>query len=783
MRYLPLFVPWFVGTLLAQAPAERSPLTPPVVVPAGGTVPLPELAKEAPTARPLPLPAPFVSRHTERQTEPVVAAPAGPALPDHVVFDRPTGGDELWAIGDTWKARFTGRGFEFVPFFGAAVPQNFPLQVELQRASVGGLDIALSDGRPEAVGSQVRTGRGGLVEVVDTAMTHVEQSFVFAKLPNRGAVTVEIRLAGEYESSSLADGLRFRNAHGAVDYTGAIARDASGAAIALPIDWTNGTARIEIPATFVAAARLPLVLDPVVSANSSLAPGFGVGREQRNPDVAKVGATTCVVWTRDWSATDADAVVQLVDANLGNAGAAQYLDFTSENWFQPRVAPNNFTQKFLCVAQVNVAAQYWIAGRLIDTAGVLENKLDLERSGVAGHLPGNKFRPDVGGDAYLQNAAAFYTLVFEVEASAGNHDIYYKQVNQDGTLRHVTPIPLATGSNNQSNPSIGSSNGPPGLSNRVLIAWQSTSTLSSGDEDLWGAYVEWNGNLLIPAFQVTSNSRSQRHPSVSGVASIHGTQCQMVAFEEDWVSDNDIMAYVLDMNGALLGSANFSAQSGSGAYLLRNQVTPSVDTDGVRFVLGCAEYSGTDYDAYVSTVAFLPTNGLLRIDEDRVPVGANAGTDDQGPSVFAEYAANAQPNPYYLVATTNVGGNDIELRRYGGFTPAAAFQVFNSQCGALPIVGSGVPALGSDISFSLTTSSSFSGFAFGFPAAMPLGVCACLLGVDSLAIVPGPIYGWRVPSNPTLVNTFTLSIQGFAFGGTACLGAIDLSNTLDFSIH
>lgn len=735
MRYLPLIVSWSVGTLLAQAPVERAPLR------------------------------------------------TDPALPDRVVFDRPAGGDELWAIGETWKARFTRAGFEFVPFFGAAVPQNFPLSVELQRATVGDVELALGDGRPELVGNQVRTGRGALVEVVDTSMAHVEQSFVFAALPNRGAVAVSIRLAGDYEPAPLAQGLRFRNAHGAVDYTKAIARDAAGATLALPIDWVDGLARIEIPAMFVASAQLPLVLDPVVATNASLAPGFGAARAQRRPDVAKVGATTCVVWTRDWSATDADAVVQLIDTNLNPAGAAQYLDFTSENWFQPRVAPNNFTQKFLCVAQVNVGAQYWIAGRLIDTAGALGNKLDLERAGVPGHLLGNSFRPDVGGDAYFQNVAAFYTLVFEFEASPGNRDIYYKQVNQDGSLRQVTPIPLATASNNQSNPSIGSSNGPPGLNNRVLIAWQSTSTLSSGDEDLWGAYVEWNGNLLIPAFQITSNSRSQRRPSVSGVAAISGTQCQMVAFEEDWTSDNDIFAYVLDMNGALLGSTNFSAQSASGSYLLRNQITPSVDTDGTRFVLGCAEYSGTDYDAYVSTIAFLPTTGVLRIDEDRMPVGATPGTDDQGPSVFAEYAANAQPNPYYLVTTENLGLYDIELRRYGGFVTAAAFQVYNSQCGNLPIVGSGVPALGSNISFALTTSSPFSGFVFGFPASTQLSVCACLLGVNSVANVPGPTYGWRVPSDPTLVSTFTLSIQGYAFGGTACLGAIDLSNTLDFTIH
>lgn len=781
MRTL-VFLPCLCGALLAQSPTPRDPSLPPTSATTGiATSPLPELPKTAPAPRDATASWAPASARLPRPPAPVGAS--APVLPDRVVFDRPDGDDALWAIGDGWKARFDGTGFHFVPFFGAAAPRDFPLRIELQRAVAGGETLPLRAGRPQQNGAQVRTGRGSLTEVVDTSMAHVEQSFVFEALPNRGAVAVEIRLAGDFDAATTADGLRFGNEHGAVDYRKAIARDATGAALPLTIDWREGTARIEIPASFVAQARLPLVLDPIVATNPGLAPGYTSPRLQRNPDVAKVGATTCVVWTRAWSATDEDVVAQLLDDNLAPTATAVYVDFTSQNWLQPRLAPNDFTQKFLCVAQADLAGTSWIAGRLIDTAAAMSAPLDIDRAGVAGHLPGNKFRPDVGGDGFLQNAAAFYTVVFEHEAAPGNHDIYYKQVNQDGTLRQVAPIPLDTGSNHQSFPCIGVGNGLPTLSNRVLVAWQSQSVFPPFDENIWGAYVEWNGNLLIPAFQITTSTLNERRPAVSGVATANGTPIQMLAYEADYGTDNDTMLRVFDWTGTLLASPNLSAMTSGGGVLLRNQILPSVDSDGTRFVVGYAEYSGTDYDAYVSTLAFLPGTGTCRLDEDRVGAGTTPGTDDVGPSVFAEFQRNAQPNPHYLLASANVGGNDIEVRRYGGHAPGAFYAPFPTMCGTLPITGTGAPALGSDVTFTLTTSSFLSGFVFGFPTYTPLGVCNCALGVTGLANVPGPIYTWRVPADPSFVGAFTLSIQGYAFGGSACLGAIDLSDTLDFQIR
>jgi len=115
---------------------------------------------------------------------------------------------------------------------------------------------------------------------------------------------------------------------------------------------------------------------------------------------------------------------------------------------------------------------------------------------------------------------------------------------------------------------------------------------------------------------------------------------------------------------------------------------------------------------------------------------------------------------------------------------AAVHCTYPTQCGPLGISAAGVPALGNIVSFTLATSwwQWFSGFVFGFPTLTGLGVCACNLGVTSVANVGGPVHSWAIPRNPALVGV-TLSIQGFATNGNACLNSLDLSDTIDFTIR
>jgi hypothetical protein len=230
------------------------------------------------------------------------------AAPSRVLFDRPEADGPLWALGRAWKASFDARGLTVIPFFGSQAPRNFPLRLELLRATVGGEPLALVDGRPEADGDSVRTPRGGLTEVIATSLDQLEQSFVFNTLPRRGALAVDLRLDGEFTRSAIEGGLRFANEHGHVDYTKAVAVDAAGQRLPLDIVWTGECVHMEIPAAFVERAQLPIVLDPVLNY------WFALGNPsvlQHDSDVASIQATsiggrTLLIWQRQWSASDQD---------------------------------------------------------------------------------------------------------------------------------------------------------------------------------------------------------------------------------------------------------------------------------------------------------------------------------------------------------------------------------------------------------------------------------------------------------------------------------------------
>ncbi len=728
------------------------------------------LAQDASTRRGAP-PAPL---------PPAPTAVAFDQLPDQVLFDQPRPAGPLWALGHTWKASVDGAGFDFIPFFGSQAPHNFPLRVRLAGATVGGEPLALPAGTPIRTGTRITTNRGSLVERLDLNLRAVEQSFVFASLPNRGAVRVDVQLGGPFEAVATPAGLRFVTAHGEVTYEKAIAIDATGMQLALPIVWNGTTAQMEIPAAFVVNARLPLVLDPLLSVNPGVGNGASATEYQRYPDLATLQSPTrnCVVWRRQWSATDQDCWGVIVDDAPIPTSAVFPIDISLESWDRPAVAGAQIQRNFLVVSQIDLGGQSWISGRIADESGTTGFEIDIERQGVVG-MAGMNYRPDVGGDPIGIGAGPF-TVVWEHETGPGDRDIHYKQVRSDGTLHNAMPSIVYTDPRNQTHPSISKSCRGFGALDRWTVAWQQSNGTFT-DEDVYGAMIGPYGVLLQGPYAIATTAAMETLPSASSRAIVDGASYHAVAFQRDSGGQNDILCQIVRDDGTQFGQFNLSQREALGIFQSRNQIFPEVDSDGARFAIGYSEYSGTDYDTFVSTVAFEPSNNSLRIDDERVQLGSTVGVDDYWTAICAEFSGGNEWSPRYFVAGANILTNNIAVWNYGGFVPGQQYFVFNSQCGNLPIQATGVPAIGNRITFSLPTSN-LSGFVFGFPGFQSLGICNCVLAVQSGVTIPNP-HTWQIPYSPSLVNAFTLSVQGWAFGGSACLGSIDLSNTLDFVIR
>ena len=90
--------------------------------------------------------------------------------------------------------------------------------------------------------------------------------------------------------------------------------------------------------------------------------------------------------------------------------------------------------------------------------------------------------------------------------------------------------------------------------------------------------------------------------------------------------------------------------------------------------------------------------------------------------------------------------------------------------------------IGQTISFTVNTALP-SGTVFGTQGYLPLNSlgCNCFLGVANGVVVGNPL-SIPIPANPTLVGS-VWSVQGYGFSGANCLGFLDLSDTVDFTIR
>jgi hypothetical protein len=699
------------------------------------------------------------------------------AGPTRVLFDRPRDDGPWWAIGASWKASFDRGGFTFVPFFGSQAPQNHPLRVEVAAASIGGTPLAVGQGEPVVADGQVRTPRGPFVEVVDTRLDHVEQSFVFDRLPSRGAITVDVRITTDLVAATIENGVRFANDLGHVDYTKALALDAAGRQLPLTIDWDGGTARMTIPAAFVESATLPIVLDPVLNGWFNLSGGAIYNHDMEVASYQSNGGRTLVVYQRQASLVDQDCWGILFDGNLGLVLTDFVIDASFDDWLHVAVAANNYAQNFLVVAEIRIGLQWFIGGRRVGGSGPLGFVFDIEREGVIG-TPGQNHEPDVGSDPYY--GVGRYTVVFTKRAP-GVADVYMKQVATNGGLVSTNAFPLLPNSNDEElRPSISKSCGQPNLPQRWLITWERTWPFAPNDHDVWGRFVDWNGVFAGGPFAIQFSTAEERRSAPCSPIDVDGARYYPVCYEKAPVQNatSDVWCSIVRSDSTL--AHNFMVTTG---VPLVDENSVRVDSDGTRFTAIYQVWDGSNGGIIeATTMAWLPASTTIRIDHR-----SNLGLPTNGaflePAIWADYSAGTGVTPRYVLTWKNEGNNTFNMNAFGGWMGGTSFfSTFASQCGNLSIAASGSPVIGQTVTIQVG-SAPFSGTILGFPGYIPLNAlgCNCVQGVQNGLYLGNPLH-WTVPNNPAFVG-ITLSAQGWSITGTQCLGFVDLSDTIDFTIR
>ncbi|MEO0649147.1 MAG: hypothetical protein AAFZ65_00535 [Planctomycetota bacterium] len=250
------------------------------------------------------------------------AALGGLPATSHLIGAQPV------SIGPNWKALYRAGGVTFVPALGATAPATRTIEFRFEGASVGNVPIGTYDHavEPLLVEDQIQFLRGdGLTELYEATSEGLAQSFVFDRLPLRdGDLVVTGTLTTDLErASDPAAGARLRFTEpGLADVTirDVLGYDARGREVPGTLSLQGDRLELRLPASFVAQAELPLVLDPVVGVETQVFPGPGLIDEDE-VDVAhgRFGFLRkyCMVFSRYFSSTDTDIVAVRVDTNSG----------------------------------------------------------------------------------------------------------------------------------------------------------------------------------------------------------------------------------------------------------------------------------------------------------------------------------------------------------------------------------------------------------------------------------------------------------------------------------
>lgn len=143
--------------------------------------------------------------------------------------------------------------------------EGFVATAEAEHVMFAARDGWLAFGRGRAVevcragGAIERVGEDGIVERYDPIPGGVEQSFVIPSRPE-GDFVMEGALVSSLPAREIEDGVAF----GSLVYRKAVAVDAAGRRLALAIEYAAPRVRIAIPASWLATAAFPVILDPVI---------------------------------------------------------------------------------------------------------------------------------------------------------------------------------------------------------------------------------------------------------------------------------------------------------------------------------------------------------------------------------------------------------------------------------------------------------------------------------------------------------------------------------------
>ncbi|MFT4646975.1 MAG: hypothetical protein ACI9X4_000181 [Glaciecola sp.] len=428
-----------------------------------------------------------------------------------------------WARGTNYKAGFDSQGMKYIPFLGSHAPKNYPVRFTLESVRVGSASLPLAEtGQVTRDGNHVEIDRGSTQVLYDLSTDSMEQSFTFTELPHHGELVLHLALNTEFSIDFRNNAVTFSNSLGGLTYDHAFAIDGQGNRIGLEIRPSGSGLDLVVPASFVAAAKGSLIVDPLIQ---SFAVDTLSGADLSDPDIAysRPNDTYAAVYQEHFSGNDTDIYSRLIDGTTGAILTASiYVDSSDESWTYPSIAYQLQDDTFMVVAQTSNVGELESNIRVrtrSSSISAVGPVIDIELSS-----PGFEcLRPDIGGDASFVSSS-YLCLVWERDYGP-DRDIAFATIQSDGSIVQAPALLRSSTSIDFSGPAISKSTGYSTHSYQWAVAW-STLDLGSALETVEVRRINFQGFPFGTQFLAAASSTDTfshvdvtaeiRHPGPAG---------------------------------------------------------------------------------------------------------------------------------------------------------------------------------------------------------------------------------------------------------------------------
>lgn len=673
---------------------------------------------------------------------------------------------ETWAVGRGYKARITAAGLLFHALPGPELPL-LPVGLSLQQVQLGGTSLPLATTKLPDGGNLCVLDHGSLREHLELRPEGVEQSFHFTSLPTRGELVLRLAVDTALAAVPQDGGVRFGEGPQAVHYGSATVLDAAGRRLSLPSEWRDGGLQITVPASFVGAAELPLVVDPLLSTPATWVLGTGTGSNLNvaGPDLAFSPVTNSwlLVWQVQVASNDHDVYARRFDVDWNPLGSAQGVELTTADWSVPKVAHLRIGDEWRIAAYAmapagttfNVHMRRWSATGAVGIAFVVG-------IGIGTAVP--TFGPAIGGDPYAGVGPSRVCVAWP-----STNNVRYTTVDETGT---VGGLQVLTGADTVADLAISKGNS----ASRWLLVWGEWRSVAAQPAVRYrGALVAFNGGLVgVPLISFGDHAAYSPTPAAMiATSSPDVLGDYTVVYEEPFLSTMRVRK--VRFGGSVTAETSIDSVLAGWGW-----TRTSVETDGVRTLATKAQ--GNDVRGVL--LACDASVGTWR-DDDQFTIAGTSPIQRTAPSSRFVFETGDTVTPFTLAYSLESAlVSAVRIVQYAGYAPGMGYSTYASACGVpLSLNHNGVvPALGNTVTFNLGTSYPIAGYLFGTPAALPLtGICSCTLGVDGTLLVGYPLV-LPIPLDVNLVG-LTFSTQGFSFQAGPCFGSASLSLTIDMTIQ